>query len=452
MVDLVKQRSGLHFAIIVLLANACVIENPELNKDAKETDGKNSDAESDTDTDGDTDTDTDSDTDSDSDSDSDNDTDTDTDTDTDVDTESDTKTNSDTDSGTDTDTDADTDTDVDTDTDTDIDADSDSDTDTDSDTNIDSDTDTDPNACDPSMYQQCGPDGNVHWYDSCDAEGLVMHVCASCESCENTTITTAQCSLDNGSCLIADICYSHNTENPENVCLYCDTTINGSVWTNKSSLATCDDSNDCTHSDHCNSGACTGTPFTCEDDPLTCGANRSCNGTDCDEDFPGSGTVCDDGDDCTTNEHCDGGGGCGGGLPDCTNGCFSVNIECACESVSDVRQPGTNFCWQRCPAGQTWDGSSCTGIATTVWAADAESECPSGYGLPSQMVVEALLGGNPCSVSTTCGTMFGSDIGTYWTSTKPNPAEIWTANFYTGVVSLGGTRDYIRVRCVKEGP
>ena len=72
---------------------------------------------------------------------------------------------------------------------TDTDTDTDGDTDTDTDT--DSDTDTD---CVPETYQQCGTDGNVHWFDSCDVEGALVDDCSALHfTCENLTDETAQC-------------------------------------------------------------------------------------------------------------------------------------------------------------------------------------------------------------------------------------------------------------------
>jgi predicted outer membrane repeat protein len=82
----------------------------------------------------------------------------------------------DADSDADTDADSDADTDADSDADTDSDADADSDADTDADSDADTDTETETE-CEPEAYQQCGDDGNVHHFDSCDVEGEVAEDC-----------------------------------------------------------------------------------------------------------------------------------------------------------------------------------------------------------------------------------------------------------------------------------
>ena len=67
------------------------------------------------------------------------------------------------------------------------------DTDTDADTDADTDTDTDCVPV-PESYQQCGTDGNVHWFDSCDVEGELVDDCSAIHFiCENLTDETAQC-------------------------------------------------------------------------------------------------------------------------------------------------------------------------------------------------------------------------------------------------------------------
>ena len=67
------------------------------------------------------------------------------------------------------------------------------DTDTDADTDADTDTDTDCVPV-PESYQQCGTDGNVHWFDSCDVEGELVDDCSTIHFiCENLTDETAQC-------------------------------------------------------------------------------------------------------------------------------------------------------------------------------------------------------------------------------------------------------------------
>jgi hypothetical protein len=82
----------------------------------------------------------------------------------------------------------------DSDSDSDSDGDTDSDTDADSDSDGDSDSDSDTDSeCEPDYYLQCGADGHVHWYDSCDAEGKIQERCAPCEECTELTAVMAEC-------------------------------------------------------------------------------------------------------------------------------------------------------------------------------------------------------------------------------------------------------------------
>ncbi len=63
---------------------------------------------------------------------------------------------------------------------------------TDADTDTDTETETD---CTPNAYQQCGDNGDISWFDSCDVEGEVADYCGDCETCVNTSDTTAECQV-----------------------------------------------------------------------------------------------------------------------------------------------------------------------------------------------------------------------------------------------------------------
>lgn len=80
----------------------------------------------------------------------------------------------------------------------------------------------------------------------------------------------------------------------------------------------CEDYNDCTFDDECNgAGVCGGDPITCNDVGTTCGARRSCNGTStCTETFPGTELACpgQDSNACTYDDRCNGAGACEGTL------------------------------------------------------------------------------------------------------------------------------------------
>jgi hypothetical protein len=108
--------------------------------------------------------------------------------------------------------------------------------------------------------------------------------------------------------------------------------------------------------------------------------------------------------------------------------CIAKKSEVKGINSYEVRQPGTDVFWLRCPIGQKWDGSSCKGEPQKVEKfSEAENLCPSSYRLPTIEEFVSLLG--PCSehnmsgtidycegcnVVEICGKMFGADAGVYW--------------------------------------
>jgi hypothetical protein len=131
----------------------------------------------------------------------------------------------------------------------------------------------------------------------------------------------------------------------------------------------------------------------------------------------------------------------------------------------EVQQPGTSLYWLRCPVGQTWSGSICTGDRKEMnWNA-AKSACPSGYRLPSRQEFVDLLGGcdsdvtsggsgncKNCSESGNCSGMFPSDTGWYWSSSPHVGDYAWGALFATGYVGRSPVGGGNRARCVRSGP
>jgi len=82
---------------------------------------------------------------------------------------------------------------------------------------------------------------------------------------------------------------------------------------------TCDDGDPATSDDECDgAGVCAGTQIACN--PTQCQETSVPNGTDCDVTFKASGEACDDGDNATNNDQCDGAGGCVGTPYTCTPG------------------------------------------------------------------------------------------------------------------------------------
>jgi parallel beta-helix repeat protein len=80
--------------------------------------------------------------------------------------------------------------------------------------------------------------------------------------------------------------------------------------------AACDDGDNATKTDLCDgSGGCAGTPYSCA--PGQCEASSTPNGTDCAVVYQGTSVACDDGDNATKTDLCDGSGGCAGAPYSC---------------------------------------------------------------------------------------------------------------------------------------
>ncbi len=116
----------------------------------------------------------------------------------------------------------------------------------------------------------------------------------------------------------------------------------------------CDDDDACSTGGVCADGTCLGTPVVCASgDP--CMSSYCAPGVGC-VDTPASGNPCDDGDDCTSDDHCE--AGVCLGTPSCS--CTS-DAECATGSP--------------CATGACVDGS-CTAVPTTA-ACDDGDPCTS---------------------------------------------------------------------------
>ncbi len=100
----------------------------------------------------------------------------------------------------------------------------------------------------------------------------------------------------------------------------------------KAAGLTCDDGDSSTKDDACDgAGGCSGTPYTCE--PTQCETGSTADGQGCVVTYHGAGAPCDDGDVGTKTDICDGAGACAGTEYTCEPG--------ACEATS---QPNGTDC------------------------------------------------------------------------------------------------------------
>lgn len=265
--------------------------------------------------------------------------------------------------------------------------------------------------------------------------------------------------LDEGYCFIDGQCRRHNNENPQNECQYCDRMVSSTEWTDQKAGEACNDGDPCTTGDQCNAGVCRGEEVACADGDGCCPSHC---GVDEDKDCCDAAACSIERDGCLPI-------GCG----------FDEDADAPCDSADDVRQPGTNLCWRRCPVGQTWTGGSCSGTRAFVDWCDAsgksEGDCTSDYPgagicstfgedyrLPSGDDYHVLFESGGCSGETQnlCTQMFGVDTGEYWTSTTvqgqyPELVEMELGEFELGHKyedENGGPGAGAAVRCVKTGP
>ena len=174
-----------------------------------------------------------------------------------------------------------------------------------------------------------------------DSLDCTSDICSDDHTCDHP--------ISKGFCLIDGTCYSHNQDNTEQSCQFCDSNVSQISWQNKLSSTTCDDEDFCTYNDRCNpDGLCKGTALACESESGICGLQRSCDGSDtCVESYPSSDTTCDDEDPCTYSDACDGAGNCQG-----------VSITCTADPNPCAYQPYCDGSSQ-CATGYPGEATSC---------------------------------------------------------------------------------------------
>ncbi len=189
----------------------------------------------------------------------------------------------------------------------------------------------------------------------------------------------------------------------------------------RSDTTTCDDGNSCTTNDHCNSGVCFGAPVDCSGVPV-----GACQVAACD---PNSGacvvgnkpdnTSCDDGDYCTLDTYCTA-GVCGNGA---TRDCSGVADQCntgVCDTSqqSCVKSPQAGLCddGDACTVNDTCNAGTCTG--TPLDCTDSTNPCmgicdPS-LGCVSQPTPDATAcdDGDACTSGDAC--LHGVCVGNAW--------------------------------------
>ena len=123
---------------------------------------------------------------------------------------------------------------------------------------------------------------------------------------------------------------------------------------------------------------------------------------------------------------------------------------------SEVLDTQTKLVWQRCSLGQTWNGTTCTGTASTHTWADALTKARAvgnGYRLPNIKELQSLVE-EACYNSSINETFFPATPSSVFWSASPNAGSnnvAWLVNFNDGYTSYNYKNYGYYVRAVRAG-
>jgi len=157
--------------------------------------------------------------------------------------------------------------------------------------------------------------------------------CADLLTCTTDTCNEGADGCDHilqaAKCLIAGVCYLAGDLRPGNMCEECNPTLSGTAWSFKASGSLCNDGNDCTGPDACDgAGICQGNlqpdGSPCSDEvPANVCTKNLCQTGLCTHPPEPAGLACGDPSDtdCDHPDTCDGGGGCADNLEGAGHAC-----------------------------------------------------------------------------------------------------------------------------------
>ena len=245
---------------------------------------------------------------------------------------------------------------------------------------------TDGNEC--TVGDACDPGG------SCSGKPSDACACASDSDClgktQNLCIGALVCQSGGCVALAANAVYCDASQ--DSACLKngCDGATGKCQLTSKNEGAPCDDGNDCTTGETCQGGSCQGLGTVDCDDKNAC-TNDLC--------LPQSGCVheantaaCDDGNACTTSDVC-AKGACGGAAKPCDDSIACTLDSCDKTSGSCVHTPDTSTCDDANPC--TTD--SCAPAKGCVYANNDAGSCDDGIACTAN----ACQGGS-CTATPIC--------------------------------------------------
>jgi len=186
---------------------------------------------------------------------------------------------------------------------------------------------------------------HAHVAVALEAQGKVLVVGGLLSSASGTAgVATAEA-------YVHDACSSVSCNSPPGPCYQAAGTCSNGVcsYAPKAAGSACDDGNACTGGDTCNgAGACTGGAISCSSPPGQCYQPAgTCSNGSCSYAYKPSGTACNDGDACTVGEVCNGAGGCAGTPVTCNSPpsqCHQAAGTCSSGKCTYAFKPAGSSC------------------------------------------------------------------------------------------------------------
>ncbi len=273
----------------------------------------------------------------------------------------------------------------------------------------------DPGQVDPDVVIACVPgepcdDGDACTTDDqCTQEGFCVGT--PIPGCDDGLDCTEDACPDDGECthtmvagwcLVDDVCYEDGDVDPENPCQTCMTALFTDRFTIDDTLE-CDDGDPCTSDDHCAEGVCVGGGAMC-DDGNACTQDSCLDGVCSHENL--ADVPCDDGDACTQGDVCTLGACVGTSRVcddgnDCTDdGCDSA-VGCTFAFNSDACDDGND-----CTVGDMCVRGECTAGEGRLDCDDGDA-CTNDFCVPGEGCVHVANtdpcdDGDPCTVGDQC--------------------------------------------------
>ncbi|MBE0473845.1 DUF1566 domain-containing protein [Rhodoferax sp.] len=122
---------------------------------------------------------------------------------------------------------------------------------------------------------------------------------------------------------------------------------------------------------------------------------------------------------------------------------------------AEVTDSKTGLIWQRCSAGQSWDGSTCNGTAATYTheaaLSYAKTQAQAGWRLPNVKELFSITDKTRSNPAIDVTAFPATPPSWYWSASPyaGDAADAWLVLFYYGGISYGNRGDLNRVRLVR---